>query len=910
MSPLLQRFFSKSEPEVREPVKENPLIPLFEQLLKEGSASSKLEIQKEVLREYQAGSHRHVEIAAVATYLQIEEYLIKHDSRYRNTKENLRASVSQQFPEVNQFLSFQLLTHPEEAQEILLAQLFVRTTLERFAQMPAFAKAAKIWLSTLNFEPLPEGKLQRIDHIRQLRKIGEKSYEIQKDLEDEQNAQVIQKVFQDTHAYFLTAFKTLKTTRILKNLLPDGLDTIIEKSMVVPKRPTPDVPKSLKTVSRNRLNGSTAAVHKAMLENLLDAYMLFDAQGSILEVNDLAPQVFGCDRDELLRQSIFDLLPQEISKSLAADLRNTSPGTVKKILGTRVETTIHEEDDLMDIELTFTNNYSEVFDTYTVLIRNISNKKDSLKAIEEVKANAERTAKAKSTFLSNMSHEIRTPLNVILGLSDIISNSDLSDETILRKNLEGISFSAENLLTIVNDILDFSKIEAGKLSIQEMDFNLQKAIDNLANGFGIKAREKGLTLKSNVAEDIPEVVIGDQYRINQILVNLVGNAIKFTKEGSISVNVRKKKEDGDQIHLEFEVSDTGIGIPRDQLERIFESFYQVEHPESAKIKGTGLGLAITKELIALQGGSLEANSTVGQGSAFCFTLPLKKSKLKAVDTNKTVSGRKDEELRGLRILVAEDNNMNQFYIKQLLNKLEIIVDIAENGKEAVEMFEKADKQYDLVLMDMHMPIMNGLEAVEHIRKSNRNTMKKIPIVACSADVFPEARKKAVKAGIDFYLTKPLSEESLKEVLFWLIGNELEEPSFSLTQNPKYSLEEGVEKSTTLDMNLLNETFDHDEEFIISLLEVFVKDTPDDYTSLRHCIDREFHSRATALAHKMKSSFMNLGLTQHGYHLQKMEQLLAQGKRLDEVKQHLEAFGAIYSKALLEVNVTLIDLKHK
>ncbi|RLD27034.1 MAG: hypothetical protein DRI70_04920, partial [Bacteroidetes bacterium] len=580
------------------------------------------------------------------------------------------------------------------------------------------------------------------------------------------------------------------------------------------------------------------------------------------------------------------------------------------VIGKRQETILKQWGGTADdYEITITNNYTEGEDTYSIFLKNIANKIDTLKSIREAKINAERMAKAKSTFLSNMSHEIRTPLNVILGLSEIINKSDYDDEKQLRKNIDGIDFSAKNLLAIVNDILDFSKIEAGKLTIQSMDFNLRKLVANLADGFEIKASEKGLSLVSHIDPDIPNIVIGDQFRLNQILTNLISNAIKFTQTGEININVALVSQKDEEIGLQFNVVDTGIGIAEDKLNRIFDSFYQLENPESPKVTGTGLGLAITKELIHLQNGILNATSVEGKGSDFVFLLTFKRSKLKGLAKSIPTFAKSNKKLNGLKVLVAEDNKMNQFYIKQLLKNLDVEVDIAENGQEAVKIFQKSDYYYDLVLMDMHMPIMNGIEAISLIRKSNKYSLKKTPIVACSADVFPEARKDAIKAGIDFYLNKPLSEEALKEVLYWLISdNQIDTQS---TTDKEMIKTPGSElKSSNVDINQLKETFDNDEEFIISLLEIFIKITPEDYNSMRNCIEREYYMRASSLAHKMKSSFMNLGMTIHGHHLQQIENNLLKKDGVKEAKKHLASFSSLYTRSLFEVNILLIELRQK
>jgi CheY-like chemotaxis protein len=257
------------------------------------------------------------------------------------------------------------------------------------------------------------------------------------------------------------------------------------------------------------------------------------------------------------------------------------------------------------------------------------------------------------------------------------------------------------------------------------------------------------------------------------------------------------------------------------------------------------------------------------------------------------------------VLVAEDNTMNQFYIKQLINRLGIEVDIAENGQEAVDIYScKQNGYYNLILMDMHMPVLGGVEAIRKIRMSHKNSMKKVPIVMCTADVFPESRKSAIKAGIDFYLTKPVDEDALKEVLYWLVSDE----ETNLDEVNNFKKEDT--HSATVNIGKLKETFDNDEEFIISLLEVFIEDTPDDFKSLSTCVERDFYPRASELAHKMKSSFMNLGMTHQGYLLQQIEKNINTQAGVETGVKYFEQFKKIYTKTLLNVNIQLIELRRQ
>ncbi|RMA57720.1 ATP-binding protein [Ulvibacter antarcticus] len=901
MSTLINRFFSQNAPTIE---KSNLIISgsdsILDYFINKGSSCKKFNDLAQKVRQYQFPEQDFKSnLADIYLYLEIEDYLIYHDPRCITSKVALRKEITINFSDIASKEAFRPLFETGRNQEIILGHFFISYILQSFQALEKSNKLASRWLGSINSTPPILKNLDLVGQINSFRKLKENLHKIYVEFLNSFGKEFSDAIFYNALKDFNFNYHRLESKNTLKEMIPQGFFEV-ESIPVKNGSESPEIKVHIDTKK------AVAIDNNSVLEYILDGYILINQEGNVIDNNSNALQIFGLQKEALKNKSIFDLLSEEIAIQLRKDLFNPDPAIPKNIIGTRLETELQKSNGITDdYEIAITNNYSSPQDTYSIFLKNITNKKDTLKSVREAKINAERMAKAKSTFLSNMSHEIRTPLNVILGLSEIITKSDHKNESLLRKNVDGINFSAKSLLSIVNDILDFSKIEAGKLTLQAIDFNLRDVVENLANGFEIKAKEKGLKLEAFMDKDIPDIVIGDQYRLNQILTNLIGNSIKFTQEGQITINILKVAEDDSAITLNFQVKDTGIGIPEDKLENIFDSFYQVENPENSKITGTGLGLAITKELIYLQEGTLDASSEVGVGSVFEFSIPLKKSKLKKITNTVKYSGELDLKLNNLRVLVAEDNQMNQFYIKQLLNGLNVEVDIAENGQEAVEIFKNSKTDYDIVFMDMHMPVMNGLEAISIIRKSNKNSRKKIPIVACSADVFPEARKNAIKAGIDFYLTKPLNEDAVKEVLFWLISDEDFNPN-----TPSNTTGQDVvgAKSSTIDINMLLETFDNDEEFIISLLEVFIKETPEDYKSLRSCMEREYYSRASSLAHKMKSSFMNLGMTLLGHHLQQIESNTIKNEGLNDAKKHMTAFNSLYTKALLEINIILIELR--
>ncbi|MCW5520107.1 response regulator [Aureitalea sp. L0-47] len=903
MNTLINRFFTRNEAKelIEEQCNDSRRIVL-NYLYDLASRSTHIpEFESEVLDIRFDEDPFFADLQLVRSYLYAENYLVNKDPRFIGNCSELREKTKEKFFEVMDQPAFKLLLDSEANQKSHLARLYLLYLIKKVQKDHPQKQLTKNWLERIHIMFPEKYGFNIVDRINLFRRVKETSVEIYDELCDTLGNNETERLFYESYEDLQNIYRFNKQIIGIKEIIPEGKKV----PQGIPVRKLIAVKDKNEGENSNYISG---AHYKSVLENMLDGFVLIDKHSRILDANTKAMQILELTQDELANHTITEFLPDEISRGIKQDLNRLDSSIPSIFIGKRIETVLSDNSGSKeDYEITITNNFHGDNETYTVLLTNISHKKHMLEAIQEAKVNAERSAKAKSTFLSNMSHEIRTPLNVILGLSDIIKKSASGENEILQKNIDGIDFSAKNLLSIVNDILDFSKIEAGKLTLQSIDFNLRKVVETISDGFAIKANEKGLDLISEMDKDIPDMVIGDQYRLNQILTNLIGNAIKFTKQGAINIKVELVSVFEDEVKLKFSVKDTGIGISEENLSKIFDSFYQVENREDNEIAGTGLGLAITRELIKLQDGEFHANSKLHVGSEFEVTLPFKKSKLKSLNDSIKTFVREDKNLEGLKVLVAEDNKMNQFYIRQLLSNLKVTVDIAENGKEAVEIFQQDTANYDLILMDMHMPVMNGIEAISKIRRTNKDKLKKVPIVACSADVFPEARKSAIKAGIDFYLTKPVSEDALKEVLFWLRSDEAFEPQISGNQiSSRTQEEENIERSVNI--NHLMETFDNDEEFISSLLEVFIQTTPEEYKSMRTCIDREYYARASAMAHKMKSSFMNLGMTVHGHHLQQIESNIIKRDGIEEAKRHLSLFSQLYNKALLEVNLLLIELK--
>ena len=512
--------------------------------------------------------------------------------------------------------------------------------------------------------------------------------------------------------------------------------------------------------------------------------------------------------------------------------------------------------------VTCIKNTKGIIQGYLVVAEDYTIKKQVESELINAKNLAEQAVYAKDSFLANMSHEIRTPLNAIIGFTELITQSNL--DATQKDFVNNIQIAGDNLLLIINDILDLSKIESGQLTIENYPFNLKSILKHVYNLLKVKAAEHNLEFNLFLDAEMPEFVIGDKGRINQIVMNLAGNAIKFTKEGEVTISVKKTAETAEAYTLRFSVKDTGIGIPEDKLKTIFDRFTQAEASTTRKFGGTGLGLNIVKQLVELLKGQIQVKSTLGRGSEFYFSLEFKKVDSSVVETIKENIVNK-KSLGNLSILLCEDNVLNQKLANNVIKKFGFHLDIANNGQEGIDLLLK--NKYDLILMDLQMPVKDGYQTTVYIR----NELKlDIPIIAMTAHSLIGEQQKCFDIGMNAYVAKPFKQEDLFHEIHAVIekktGKQITIP-LDAEELPVM-----VNNKTLIDLSYLDELTGGgaDNDFKKEMINLFIQKVPTDLFLLEKAIHEKEYTSIKRIAHDMKSSLSMFRLEKGVKYLEEIE----------------------------------------
>ena len=514
--------------------------------------------------------------------------------------------------------------------------------------------------------------------------------------------------------------------------------------------------------------------NRALLLNASDGIHIIDSNGYIIDISDSFCTMLGYQREEMIGMHISQWDACKTRTEITNEIRHQLTQRSRSQFETQ-----HRRSDgsIFDVELSVLTIELQGQRVIFSSSRDITERKLQQQIIEQEKLKAESANRAKSNFLANMSHEIRTPMNAVIGLSDLALQSSDQHEQVgyLRQILD----SSKLLLGILNDILDFSKIEAGQISLERQVFNIDLLNDSLDRLFNKIAKDKNIGFSLHKDIRLPNLLIGDELRIRQILTNLLGNALKFTENGTVFLESRLIQSNDSKVTIDFRVQDTGIGISDEQIAKLFKPFVQADNSTTRRFGGTGLGLSISRNLAQMMGGDILVESTLGSGTLFTFHVTLelandsqKDEYNKRYKTEKSPSKYSDaaQILQGKRILLVEDNRMNQLVATQMLKKLSVVIDVANNGAESLQRLENAS--YDIVLMDVQMPVMDGLEATRLIRQNPK--YKTLPIIAMSAGVTLDEQAECSTAGMTHFIGKPADFKQLTNMMIELCSTQPEQ----------------------------------------------------------------------------------------------------------------------------------------
>ncbi|GEM_PF-456142 len=697
-------------------------------------------------------------------------------SSKRGTKRDwrvMRREFKSMFPALAGTRYFQIVFVDKHEQEKELSQLLIRPVEKKSTEIVGDSQSEIFqnfdYQVKKAFEQFNYGQLSRIDLQSTIK------YEftnLTNNLSEILGERKVADWIQASYQHLTDNFKFLDTFSFLVALLPESIldeqqlsllsRTQIENVLIDKTEKLEQINNRLRTEIeekeevRQELNENAQRLNK-IIESAMDAVVLMDEQGKVVFWNSQAEEIFGWKAEEVVGKKLSSfIIPKAKVEAHEKGLKNHLATGRSKLLNHRIEeigTTKNGQE--IPLELSIVSNKLGESKIFTAFIRDISERKKYEQNLMDARDNAERASRAKAEFLSTMSHEIRTPMNGLVGTIELLLTESPREDQIESLNL--MKHSTDNLLVILNDILDFSKIEDGHVEFDSREFSIAEVCARIISTYKPSAQDKGikLFLKSDNTEYSKH--LGDPVRLSQILNNLISNAIKFTQEGEVELRVEVIGSSEHQSSYQFTVIDTGIGIPKESIRDIFQRFTQLRNEHATTIKkGTGLGLAIAKNLLLLQGSDLQVKSTYGKGSKFYFEMTF--DKVTKTQSDDKFQQKEERDLSGLKILLVEDNKVNQIVAAKFLSKWNCAVSYANNGLEAVEAVR--GDNFDLVLMDLQMPVMDGYQAAEAIRKMDGAYFKEVPIIALTADVLPEIKQKVQESQMNDFMPKPFDPEKL------------------------------------------------------------------------------------------------------------------------------------------------------
>ena len=579
--------------------------------------------------------------------------------------------------------------------------------------------------------------------------------------------------------------------------------------------------------------------YKAVVEDGSDIIFVVDYTGKIHYHNTSVLETLGYRSNNLINKNFFDFIRPETVQDLKRQFKHSQ----KRAYTENVEFQFQCKDlSYRFLEFNAINlKHKEGLEGFILDCRDIAQRKEN-------EAELVRLQKAKEQFLANMSHEIRTPINGIVGMANLLGQNPSHEER--ETYLSAIKHSAENLTVIINDILDLAAIESGKLKFEKIAFNLQDFLPSLISTFTYQAREKGIAVEYQIDNKLNKILLGDPVRLNQILINLISNAVKFTHNGSIKVNCTADKEVKGVCWVRLEVVDTGVGIPDEKLTTIFESFSQADASVTRKYGGTGLGLTIVKQLVELQKGNISVKSKEHVGSVFTVHIPyaIGKTGTTSISSSpKNAKALKSAKTSQLFVLLVEDNDINRLYAKSILKNWNCVTDTAENGLVAVEMIK--NQEYDLILMDIQMPVMDGYETTRAVRLME-GPQRNVPIIALTANATKADVDKCIAAGMNDYLPKPFTPDDLYRKIF----NDLK-----ITPKEKIKKKSVKTESKLYNLDYLRSVSGNNEEFIREMVLTFTQTIPPALEEMEEALESKHWDKLARVAHQIKPSFTLMGL---------------------------------------------------